>query len=219
MSGKRDPRVDAYIAAATPFAQPILKHVRTLVHQACPDVQETIKWSMPTFMHCGSILAGMAAFKQHASFGFWKHAQVMGEGVQRNGMGSYGRLQAVSDLPADKRLLADIGKAMRLNEQAAADAPARKSVSRKLAAAGTTAAAGRGGKRKAAPQLPDDFAAALGRNRKAQTSYADFPPGAQREYVDWITEAKRNETRARRIAQAVEWLAEGKRRNWKYEGC
>ena len=112
---KTDPRIDAYIAKQADFARPILEHVRALVHEACPDVEETMKWSMPTFMYGGAILAGMAAFKQHASFGYWKHALVVGEGEPRDGMGSYGKLASIKDLPAKKTLLAHIRKAMALN--------------------------------------------------------------------------------------------------------
>ena len=206
----RDPRIDAYIEGAAPFAQPILSHVRDLVHEACPQVEETIKWGMPTFVHAGGILCGMAAFKQHASFGFWKHALVVGEGGQadtapgddrpRDGMGSYGKLASLKDLPPKKTLLAHIRKAAKLNED------------------GVKAPAQRKGA-KPPPQAPDDLAAALRKNKAAQATYDAFPPRCKREYVEWITEAKREETRVKRLAQAVEWMAEGKRRNWKYENC
>ena len=202
----RDPRIDAYIERAAPFAQPILSHVRELVHAACPGVEETIKWGMPTFVHAGGILCGMAAFKQHASFGYWKHALVVGEGGHadekpRDGMGSYGKMASVKDLPPKKTLLAHIKKAMKLNEDGVKMPATRKSAP------------------KPPPQAPDDLVAALKRNKAAQAVYDALPPGCKREYVDWIVEAKREETRARRLAQAVEWMAEGKRRNWKYENC
>ena len=207
----RDPRIDAYIEGAAPFAQPILSHVRDLVHEACPQVEETVKWGMPTFVHAGGILCGMAAFKRHASFGFWKHALVVGEGGQadtapgddrpRDGMGSYGNLASLKDLPPKKTLLAHIRKAMKLNEDGV-KAPAR----RKSAP-------------KPPPEAPADLVIALEKNKAAQAAYDAFPPGCKREYVEWIVEAKREETRAKRLAQAVEWMAEGKRRNWKYENC
>jgi uncharacterized protein YdeI (YjbR/CyaY-like superfamily) len=200
--GTRDPRIDAYIASAAPFAEPILQHVRELVHAACPDVEETMKWSMPTFVHAGGILAGMAAFKQHASFGYWKHALVLGEDAPRDGMGSYGKLASLRDLPPKRQVLADIRKAMQLNEAGAKAPAARKAASPKTPAA-----------------MPEDMATALKRNRAAKAAFDAFPPGAQREYVDWIVEAKRPETRQKRLAQAVEWIAEGKRRHWKYERC
>ncbi len=196
----RDPRIDAYIARAAPFAQPILAHVRTLVHEACPGVEETIKWGMPTFVHAGGILCGMAAFKQHASFGFWKHALVVGEGEPREGMGSYGKLASLADLPPKRTLLAHVRKAMALNE-AGVKSPARKSAP------------------KPPPLTPHDLAAALSDAPAARAAFDAFPPGCRREYIDWIVEAKRPETRARRVAEAVAWMAEGKRRNWKYENC
>ena len=197
----RDPRIDAYIEGAAPFAQPILSHVRDLVHEACPQVEETVKWGMPTFVHSGGILCGMAAFKQHASFGFWKHALVVGEGEPRDGMGSYGKMLSLDDFPAKKIVLAHIRKAMKLNEDGV-KAPAR----RKSAP-------------KPPPEAPADLVTALKENKAAQAAYDAFPPGCKREYVEWIVEAKREETRAKRLAQAVEWMAEGKRRNWKYENC
>ena len=197
----RDPRIDAYIERAAPFAQPILRHVRALVHEVCPTVEETIKWGMPTFVHAGAILCGMAAFKQLASFGFWKHALVIGECEPRGGMGSYGKLVSLDDLPPKRMLLAHLRKAVALNE-AGVKSPAR----RKSAP-------------KPPPEAPADLVAALNKNKAAQATYDAFPPGCKREYVEWIVEAKREETRAKRLAQAVEWMAEGKRRNWKYENC
>ena len=193
-----DPRIDAYIEHAAPFARPILAHVRALVHRACPQVEETIKWGMPTFVHAGGILCGMAAFKQHASFGFWRHADVVGEGEPRDGMGSYGKMTSLDDLPPRTTLLAHLRKAMQLNE-AGLKSPKRKPAPRP------------------APDTPEDLAAALANNKAANATFDAFPPGCRREYIEWIVEAKREETRAKRLAQAVEWMAEGKRRNWKYE--
>lgn len=196
----RDPRIDAYIERAAPFAQPILRHVRELVHEACPDVEESIKWGMPSFSHAGGILCGMAAFKQHASFGFWKHALVVGEGEPRDGMGSYGKMTSLDHLPPRKTLLAHVRKAMRLNE-AGVKSPVRKAAP------------------KPPPAMPEDLAAALQNNKAAKATFDAFPPGCKREYIEWVVEAKRAETRTKRLAQAVEWIAEGKRRNWKYEAC
>lgn len=204
MSAKpaRDPRIDAYIARSAGFAQPILEHLRKLVHEACPQVEETIKWGMPSFVHGDGILCHMGAFKRHVAFGFWKHVLVMGEGVERDGMGSLGKLASLRDLPPKKQLLAMMHKAARLNEQGV-KAP--------------------GGCKTRAPKpppvAPPDLAAALKQNRKAQATFDAFAPSHKREYVEWITEAKRPETRARRLAQAVEWMAEGKPRNWKYASC
>ena len=195
----QDPRIDAYIAASAEFARPILEEIRKRVHAACPQVEETIKWGMPNFVHAGGILCGMAAFKQHASFGYWKHALVMGE-AERDGMGSYGRLASMRDLPPRTRMQADLKKAMRLNEDGV------KPERRKPAS-------------KPAPEIPGDLAAALDKDKAAKATFVGFPPSCKREYIEWIVEAKREETRAKRLAQAVEWMAEGKRRNWKYENC
>lgn len=200
--GNHDPRIDAYIDNAAGFAQPILERLRAIVHEACPDAEETLKWGAPSFLHAGGILCMMAAFKQHASFGFWKHALVMGEEVPRDGMGSFGKMASLKDLPPKKELVALIRKAMRLNEEGVKTPGVRK----------TSAP-------KPPPVAPDDLAAALKKNRKARAAFDGFPPSQQREYVDWITEAKRDETRQKRLAQAVEWLAEGKPRNWKYMNC
>jgi hypothetical protein len=155
---------------------------------------------MPSFSHAGGILCGMAAFKQHASFGFWKHALVVGEGEPRDGMGSYGKMTSLQDLPPDKTLLAHLRKAMQLNESGV-KSPARRAGS------------------KPPPETPADLAAALQNNKAARATFDAFPPGCRREYIEWIVEAKREETRAKRLAQAIEWMAEGKRRNWKYENC
>ncbi|MFT3761932.1 MAG: YdeI/OmpD-associated family protein [Pseudoxanthomonas sp.] len=199
-----DPRIDAYIDKSAEFARPILARLREIVHEACPDVEETIKWSMPNFVHAGSILCNMAAFKRHVSFGFWRHALVVGEGEEgddrsREGMGSYGRMASLEDLPPKKILVAHLKKAMALNEQGAKTVPVRKS-----------------GQPKPPPQAPDDLLAALKKNPKAQAAFDAFPPSCKREYVEWIVEAKREETRRKRLEQAVAWMAEGKRRNWKY---
>ena len=197
-----DPRIDAYIAKSADFARPILEQLRSLMHEACPQVEESIKWGMPSFGHAGGILCGMAAFKRHVSFGFWKHALVMGEGVERDGMGSFGKMTSLSDVPSKKAMILLIHKAMRLNEQGVKTPVTRKT-------AGT----------RAPLEAPADLLVALNRNRKAKATFDAFSPSARREYVEWVTEAKRDETRQRRIAQAVEWMAEGKQRNWKYQNC
>lgn len=197
-----DPRVDAYIARSADFARPILTYVRALVHEACPEAEETINWGMPTFLHAGAILCGMAAFKQHASFGFWKHALVVGDGSPAEGMGSFGKLASVADLPSKRKLLAYVKKAAQLNEQGVKAPRTRKAATPKPL-----------------PDMPADFAAALMANPAAKNAFDAFAPSHRREYLEWILDAKRDETRARRIAQAVDWLAEGKPRNWKYEAC
>jgi len=196
---KRDPRVDAFIGKAAPFARPILTHIREVVHEACPEVEETLKWSSPAFMYHG-ILCMMSAFKEHAIFGFWKGTLI----VDRDGrkydkaMGNFGRLTDVKQLPSRRVLTSYIKQAMRLNAEGV-KAP------RKTAA-----------RRKAAPRPPADLSAALRKSARARATWAAFSPSHRREYVEWITEAKRAETRARRLDTAIEWLAQGKARNWKY---
>ena len=164
--------------------------------------EESIKWGAPSFGHAGGILCGMAAFKRHVSFGFWKHALVMGEGVERDGMGSFGKMTSLSDVPSKKAMILLIRKAMRLNEQGV-----KTPATRKTAAPRTPL------------EIPEDLLVALNGNRKAKETFDAFSPSARREYVEWVVEAKREETRQRRIAQAVEWMAEGKQRNWKYQNC
>lgn len=197
--GSRDPRIDAYIAKSAEFARPILQRLRETVHDACRQVEETIKWGSPSFVYAGGILCGMAAFKQHASFGFWKHALVMGEAAARDGMGSYGKMTAATDLPPQRRLLADLKKAMKLNEQGVNAPGVRKTATPKPP-----------------PKAPADLVAALKKNGKARATFEAFAPSHKREYIEWIEEAKREENRTRRLAQAIEWMAEGKPRNWKY---
>lgn len=200
--GARDPRIDAYIANAEPFARPILARLRALVHEACPDADETIKWGMPFFVAGGASLCHMAAFKRHAAFGFWRHAEVMGGERPAEGMGSFGKLASLDDLPPKRELVALLKRAAALN--ASGTKPVRsaaKQAPRPL------------------PGMPADFAVALEAMPAAKRAYDAFAPSHRREYLEWILEAKRAETRAKRIVQAVEWLAEGKSRNWKYERC
>jgi uncharacterized protein YdeI (YjbR/CyaY-like superfamily) len=197
--GKRDPRVDAYIGKSADFAKPILTHLREVMHSACPDVEETIKWSMPHFDYNGA-LGGMAAFKKHCAFGFWKGALVTGDDAKsKEAMGSFGCITKVSDLPPKATLAGYVKKAMKLNEE---NVPRPKSKTAKP--------------RKEIP-VPAYFAAALKKNRKAQAAFDAFSPSHRWEYLEWITEAKQTATRERRMAQAIEWIAEGKSRNWKYQ--
>ena len=196
----RDERVDAYIARQTEFAKPILEHLRAAVHAACPEAEETLKWSMPTFMYKGEMLAHMGAFKEHASFGFWRGSLVVGEENERqSAMGQFGRLTSIEDLPEPEALRQLIEKAMAL-AVAGVKPPRIKTT-------------------KAPLETPGDLQAALQGNEAASATFTNFSPSCRREYVEWVTEAKRPETRARRIAQAVEWMAEGRKRNWKYENC
>jgi uncharacterized protein YdeI (YjbR/CyaY-like superfamily) len=199
--GKRDARVDAYIAKSGDFAKPILTHLRELVHTTCPDVEETMKWSFPHFMY-GGMLCSMAAFKEHCAFGFWKGALVLGkDGPEADrGAGQFGRITKVAELPSKKELTGYIKKAMKLNDEGVKAERARPKERSELV-------------------VPDDLAAALARNKKAQATFDKFSPSHKREYVEWITEAKAEPTRIRRLETAIEWMAEGKPRNWKYMNC
>ena len=195
--GIRDERIDAYIAKQQPFARLILTYLREMVHEGCADCEETMRWGMPSFTYHG-ILGGMAAFKQHATFGFWKHTLVVGKSDRdERAMGSFGRITTMDDLPPKRELLALIRKAAMLNLEGV-KAPAKAPRS------------------KTAVAMPPAFRTALAKNGKAKANYDAFPPSHKREYLEWIREAKREETRDRRIAQAVEWIAKGKQRNWKY---
>lgn len=193
---KTDPRVDAYIAEAAPFARPILAHLRALVHRAEPAIEETMKWGMPFFEREG-IVCHLAAFKAHCAFGIWRGGQLEKTGKEGEAMGQFGRIATLGDLPPDAAIVA----------------LAKKAVARNLA--GEKAA--RPVKRAKQPiPMPAELAGALAKNRAARTTFDAFPPGQQREYLEWITEAKTAATRDKRIATAVEWLALGKTRNWKY---
>ncbi len=194
----KDPRIDAYIAKSADFAKPILKHLRKVVHAGCPQVQETMKWSMPHFDYKG-VMCGMAAFKEHCGFGFWKADLILDRNkYPEKGMGSFGCIKSLQDLPDEKTLIGYVKKATALNETG-------------------IKVPGRAEPKKRAPlPVPDDFAAALKKNAKARTTLENFSPSHRREYIEWITEAKREETRQQRLATAIKWLAEGKARNWKY---
>jgi uncharacterized protein YdeI (YjbR/CyaY-like superfamily) len=196
---KIDPRVDAYIANAADFAKPILKHLRKLVHQACPDVEETIKWSFTSFTYKG-ILCGLASFKNHCTFGFWKSDLVLGKEQKDGAMGSFGRLTKLSDLPSDAVITGYIKKAMKLNDEGVKVPRPARAVKKELVA-------------------PDYFISAVKKNRKALQAFENFSYSHKKEYVEWVSEAKREETRAQRLATAVQWLSQGKSRNWKYENC
>jgi uncharacterized protein YdeI (YjbR/CyaY-like superfamily) len=197
-----DPRIDEYIANSADFARPILSHLRQVVHDACPEVEETIKWSMPFFLYHG-MLCNMASFKAHCAFGFWKGDLLVAQEDDkgREAMGQFGRLTSVKDLPAKKALAGYINKAMALNAEGVKAPPrAQPAAARELL-------------------VPDYFTAALEGKAGAVEHFNAFPPSAMREYVEWLTEAKTEATRLRRLEQAVEWIAEGKRRHWKYKKC
>jgi uncharacterized protein YdeI (YjbR/CyaY-like superfamily) len=202
-----DPRVDAYIEKAAPFAQPVLTHLRELIHQACPRVTESVKWGMPFFLQQEVILCHMAAFKQHCAFGFW--GPEMKKVLKKDGlhssdaMGVLGRITSLKDLPSDKEMLAYMRHAAELVESG----QRTKSIERPA---------------KKAPKnvhVPAELAAALKKNKTATKVFENFSPSCRREYAEWIAQAKRPDTKQKRVSQAVEWIAEGKSRNWKYENC
>jgi hypothetical protein len=193
---KRDARVDAYIAKSPDFARPILTHVRALVHEACPGVEETMKWSVPHFDYNG-ILCGMAAFKQHCNIILWKGALIPG-GKGRDAKGQFRNITSVSDLPSDKQVKDIFRQAARLNEQGV-KAPRTRTKNTKRVT------------------VPTELVSALGRNKKAGAAFEKFSPSHKREYAEWIADAKGKDTRQRRVKTAIEWIGEGKSRNWKYE--
>jgi uncharacterized protein YdeI (YjbR/CyaY-like superfamily) len=193
--GKKDPRVDAYIAKAQPFAQPILRHLRKLMHKADPDIEETMKWSMPSFSHAG-IVCNMAAFKQHCAFGFWKSKLILD--AKDEGMGSFGKVTSLKDLPSDAKMVAYMKKAVKLNLEGV-KVPGRA-------------------KRKAAPlRVPADLGKALKAAPRAAATFKGLSTSHRNEYVEWLTGAKQPATRAKRLATTVAWLSAGKNFNWRYE--
>jgi uncharacterized protein YdeI (YjbR/CyaY-like superfamily) len=217
--GTRDARVDAYIAKMQPFAQDILQHIRDVVHAACPPCEEAMKWSMPFFTYKGALLCNMAGFKVHASFGFWLGKQVLGEDAEEGAMGQFGKLTSVKDLPSKTVLTKHVKKAMALVDSGAT--LKRGGDAENSRGTGKTASLKKTVSRKssAAPRIsvPPELAKALLRNPEAKAAFDAFSPSHRREYAEWIAEAKKPETKERRVQQALEMLAEGKGRNWKYE--
>lgn len=199
-------KIDEYISKSADFARPVLKHLRELIHKTCPDIQETWKWSFPHFSYKGDILCGMAAFKQHCSFGFWKASlmqdpdNILGS-KEIKAMGQFGRLKSISDLPSDKIMIKYLKEAMKLNEEGK-KLPARKTTYEKKELI-----------------IPDYFTVKLKKNKSALKTFENFSYSHKKEYIQWITEAKTDATRDKRISTAIEWLAEGKSRNWKYQKC
>jgi uncharacterized protein YdeI (YjbR/CyaY-like superfamily) len=191
---RKDPRVDAYIEKAQPFARPILQHLRKLVHKACPDVEETVKWNSPFFERKG-IVCFMASFKEHAVFGFWKGALLFGR-ENKGAMGHFGRIMSIQDLPADKQLIGHIKKAAELNE---------RGLKRKRPTRGSQKLT-----------VPADLKAALAKDAKARKTFENFSYSHKKEYVDWIMDAKRDETRTKRLKTTIQWLRQGKPQNWRY---
>lgn len=195
----KDPRIDAYIAKSAAFAKPILKHLRKVVHAACPKVEETARWQHPNFDYKG-VMCGMAAFKQHCVFGFWKESLIFDSGktAEKTAMGSFGCIKSLADLPSEKTLIQYVKKAAALND-AGIKAPGRAKP-----------------KKREPLEVPDYFTAALKKNAAARKTFENFPPSKRRDYIEWVTEAKREETRKERLTTSIKWLAEGKPRHWKY---
>ena len=200
MSGMpTDPRIDAYIAKAAPFAQPILKHLRAQVRSSCPEIEETLKWRSPSFIYKGKLLCGMAALKAHCTFGFWNGALVTkGAEMPSDAMGQFGRITALGDLPPARTMKQYLKTAIRLVDEG---------ISRPRAIAA----------KKPPLRIPAELRLALAANRRAAATFEKLPPSHKREYLAWITEAKTGPTRERRLATTLQWLQEGKHRNWKYD--
>lgn len=196
--GSRDPRVDAYIEKSAEFAQPVLHYLREQVHENCPQVEEAIKWGMPHFMYHG-MFCGMAAFKQHCAFGFWKSQGTLLDGAKEDAMGQFGRITSLKDLPNKTAFKKLIKAAMALKENP-------PTLAKKVA-------------RTKKPELPmpEILDKALKRDKHARTTFENFSPSHQREYIEWILEAKTEATRDKRLATTLAYLGEGKTRHWKYQ--
>ncbi|MEP7014935.1 MAG: YdeI/OmpD-associated family protein [Verrucomicrobiota bacterium] len=190
--------MDAYIKRAAPFARPILKHLRALVHASCPQVEETIKWQCPSFEHKG-LMCGMAAFNNHCAFGFWK-TELLFDGdrrADREAMGQFGQITSLADLPSDRTLVSYVRKASKLNEAGIRTARSKP-------------------RKRPPPKVPSYFRTALGKSAKAKNTFENLSPSHKRDYIEWLTEAKRTETRGYRLKMSILWLSQGKPRNWKY---
>ena len=197
--GKKDPRIDAYITKSADFAKPILNHIRKLVHATCPDVEETLKWGFPHFMYKG-ILCSIASFKNHCAFGFWKGKMILGKDGEKDeeAMGQFGKITAISDLPEEETLIQYIKEAIKLNRAGVRfPAKVKPRAKKKL-------------------NIPGYFMDALRKNQKTLTTFENFSFSHKKEYVEWITEAKSKETQLKRLETAIEWISEGRPRNWKY---
>jgi hypothetical protein len=195
---QKDPRVDAYVAKAAPFARPVLTHLRSVVRTAVPDAEETIKWGMPHWVHHG-ILCSMAGFKQHCAFHVRGGGELLGGAASGEAMGQFGRITSKDDLPSKAALVRILREAARRNQAGKGAAPRPRRAPRPEA------------------KVPPDLAAGLARDARARATFEGFSPSKRRDYVEWIVEARAEETRARRLAQALAWMAEGKSRNWRYE--
>ncbi|MBK8611614.1 MAG: YdeI/OmpD-associated family protein [Chitinophagaceae bacterium] len=200
---KKHKDTDTYIAKSAGFAKPILNHIRALVHKACPDAEEKLKWGMPFFDYKGEMMCHMAAFKQHAVMSFWKAPLMKDPLLVENAkaetaMGHLGRITSLKDLPSDKKITGYIKEAMMLTDKGIKLPSKTKSpVNKELV-------------------VPEYFTKALSKNKKAKQVFENFAYSHKKEYLMWITDAKSDETRNKRMATALEWMAEGKGRNWKY---
>ncbi|MCE6990915.1 YdeI family protein [Dyadobacter sp. CY323] len=200
-----DPRVDTYILKSADFAIPILEYLRAVIHNACPEVKETMKWSFPNFDYHGSIMCNMASFKGHCSFGFWLASQltdphnVLTTGDEKNAMGQLGKIKSLDDLPSEEYLTGLVKEAMHLIDSGVKQKRSEKSAEPKELA------------------IPDYVPEALSKSPKAQETFAKFSYSNKKDYIEWFEEAKTEATRNKRVATAIEWMEEGKSRNWKYE--
>ena len=197
---KRKPTFDEYIAGCEEFAHPILNYLRELVHRNCPAIEETIKWNFPCFVYKGTTLVYMAGFKQHATFGFWLSKQMSDPhkvfvNGEKTGMGNFGKLTSIEALPSEEILIEYLHEAMKLQDQGVPQAP-RKKAAKKL-------------------EVPSELSEALGKEG-ILAQFESFSPSQQNEYSEWVADAKTDKTRDKRIVQSVEWISEGKPRNWKY---
>lgn len=199
--GNKDKRVDAYISKSADFARPILNHLRKLVHTACPQAEETIKWGMPYFDYKG-MMCHMASFKSHCAFGFWKAALMKDfsemKGNNESAMGHLGKITSINELPPDKKITAWIKEAVKINDDSIRLPERKKTTSKKEI------------------KMPDVLQKALAKSKATATTFNNFSPSHKYEYLEWITEAKTEERRNKRIATAIDWLTEGKPRHWKY---
>ena len=196
----KDARVDSYIAESPEFARPVLKHLRKLIHEGCPEAVETIKWGSPFFDYQG-LLCGFAAFKAHCSLFFWRDIDVSRWLPKTNtagaGMGQFGKLTSLADLPKDSVILACVRSAVEQRDSPASKPKRVRQPAKEL-------------------PVPPDLKKALATNAKAAAAFKNFAPSHRREYIAWISDAKRPETRERRLQTSIEWLSEGKSQNWKY---
>jgi uncharacterized protein YdeI (YjbR/CyaY-like superfamily) len=199
---KKDKRIDDYIKKAAPFARPVLIHFRELVHKTCPDAEEKMKWSFPHFDYKNEMMCSIAAFKNHCAIGFWKASLMNDNKTMKQGneeaMGHYGRITSLKDLPSDKKIVSHIKEAMRLNAEGIKLVKTKPVVAKAVV-------------------IPEGLSKALNKEKIAKDVFNKFSPSHQREYIEWINEAKTDATRNKRLETTIEWLKEGKSRLWKYE--